>query len=190
MKNTGRSCRMFGSIKPLAATFLIAAFIALSPAQQGDKGASEPQEVKPEKGYVQGTADEFEEKENEGIIIFRGNVRMFREDGHLFADKVTVYRDPKTGEVLRTIAEGNVDLKDGDLMARCDKAVLNEAEDTIELSGSVVVIRGTDRVEAPYVKYDRKTGVRIGRGGVRFKVKLKEREAAGGEEKGKGGKGE
>ncbi|RKY01824.1 hypothetical protein DRP77_08960 [Candidatus Poribacteria bacterium] len=187
MRNTGRSCRMFRSTKLLTAIFLMAALIALAPAQQGGKETGKPreaEEIKPEKGYVQGTADEFEEKENEGIIIFRGNVRMFRENGHLFADKVTVYRDPKTGEVLKTIAEGNVDLKDGDLIARCEKAVLNEAEDTIELSGSVVVIRGDDRVEAPYVKYDRKTGVRIGRGGVRFKVKLKEKKGEGGKGKG------
>ena len=41
--------------------------------------------------------------------IFTGNVKITRENGYLNADKVTIYRDIETDDVIKTVAEGNVD---------------------------------------------------------------------------------
>ncbi|HID55314.1 TPA: hypothetical protein EYP37_02205 [Candidatus Poribacteria bacterium] len=177
-----RRIKAFAYLLPLTFLLLSPQMSWVEEEKQGQQ--SETAEMKPEKGYIVGSADEYEENEKDGVILFRGNVKMVRENGYLYADQVEVHRDPKTGDVLKTIATGHVDMKDGDLIAKCDKAILDEVNDIIELSGSVVVIRGSDRVEAPYVKYDRKTGRRFGKGGVRFKVQLKERKAE--EEKAKG----
>ena len=131
---------------------------------------------------INGVAESFEQDEKKGIIVFTGNVKIDRENGYLNADKVTVYRDVETNDVIKTVAEGNVDMKDGDLIATCEHAVLNESDDTIELTGSVVVTQNEDRVEAPYIIYNRKTGIRKGKGNdkelVQFRVQLKKKKKA------------
>jgi len=147
------------------------------------KGKSEP-DVNPEEEYeiLYGVAENFKQDEKNGIIVLWGNVKITRENGYLNADKATIYRDVETDDVIKTVAEGNVDMKDGDLFATCDHAVLNETDDTIELTGSVVVTQREDRVEAPYIKYNRKTGIREGKGNdtevVRFRVRLKKKKKA------------
>jgi lipopolysaccharide export system protein LptA len=144
------------------------------------KGES-PSEANSEEDYeaIKGVAESFEQDEKKGIIVFSGNVKITRENGYLNADKVTVYRDVETDDVIKTVAEGNVDMKDGDLLATCDHAVLNESDDTIELTGSVVVNQKDDRVEAPYITYNRTTGIRKGKGNetevVHFRVRLKKK---------------
>ncbi|MBC8229948.1 LptA/OstA family protein [bacterium] len=138
--------------------------------------ASEEDEV------IEGVADSFEQDEKKGIIVFTGNVKITRENGYLNADKVTVYRDVETDDVIKTIAEGNVDMKDGDLLATCEHAVLNESDDTIELTDSVVVKQKEDVIEAPYITYNRQTGIRKGKGNdtdsVQFRVRLNKKKTA------------
>jgi len=128
---------------------------------------------------IDGVAEYYKQDENTGIIVLRGNVKINRENGYLNADKVTVYKDVETDDVIQTVAEGNVDMKDGDLLATCDHAVLNETDDIVELTGSVVVIQKEDRVESPYIKYNRTTGIREGKGNdtdlVHFRVRLKKK---------------
>jgi len=136
---------------------------------------------------IDGEADEFEQNEKTGVIILLGDVKINRKTGYLYADKVTIYRDVDTRKVLRTVAEGNVDMKDGEILATCEHAVLNEADDTIELTGKVIVTQDDDRVEAPQITYDRKTGIRKGKGNanqrVKFRVRLKGEEPTGSEKK-------
>ena len=138
--------------------------------------------VEEEYEVIKGFADGFEQNEKKGIIVFTGNVKITRENGYLNADKVTVYRDVETDDVIKTVAEGNVDMKDGDLLATCEHAVLNESDDTIELTDSVVVKQKEDVIEAPYITYNRQTGIRKGKGNdtelVRFRVRLKKKEKA------------
>jgi len=141
-----------------------------------DANAEEEYEV------IKGFADGFEQNEKKGIIVFTGNVKITRENGYLNADKVTVYKDVETDDVIKTVAEGNVDMKDGDLLATCEHAVLNESDDTIELTDSVVVKQKEDVIEAPYIIYNRQTGIRKGIGNdtesVKFRVRLNKKKKA------------
>lgn len=127
---------------------------------------------------IVGRAEEFTQDEKKGVIVLKKNVEINRQNGYMYADKVTIYRDVNTNprEVIRTVAEGNVHLKDEDIIADCDQAVFNEVDDTIELTGSVVVVQNEDRIEASYIKYNRKTGQRIGKGNpdnpVKFRVQI------------------
>jgi len=138
--------------------------------------------VEEEYEVIKGFADGFEQNEKKGIIVFTGNVKITRENGYLNADKVTVYRDVETDDVIKTVAEGNVDMKDGDLLATCEHAVLNESDDTIELTDSVVVKQKEDVIEAPYIIYNRQTGIRKGKGNdtesVKFRVRLNKKKKA------------
>jgi len=125
-------------------------------------------------------AEKFTQDERKGITILEKNVRIFRQEGYMFADQVTIYRDVETDEVIKTVAEGNVHMKDNEILADCDHAIFNELDDTIELTGSVVVTQNEDRIEAEYIKYNRTTGERIGKGSsekpIKFRVKIKTKE--------------
>lgn len=162
-----------------------AAEMAVEEKQEVKTDAVEGKDI--EDDAIVGEADEFEQNEKTGVIILLKNVRIKRKNGYLNADKVTIYRDQDTKKVLKTVAEGNVDMKDGEILATCENAVLNEADDTIELTGKVIVTQGDDRVEAPEITYDRKTGIRKGKGNanqrVKFRVRLQEEEPKSSEEK-------
>jgi len=131
------------------------------------------------KDFFLGYTDYFNQ-DGKGITTLRGNVRIYRYDGYMYADKVTLYRDVNTNEVIKTLAEDNVELRDKDILAYCDQTVFNEVNDTIELTGSVVVTQGEDRVEAAYLKYNRNTGERFAERGsdspIKFRVKIKTKE--------------
>lgn len=163
----------------------ISVLTSISQEKELQKPISEREEKKrkvEEKNVIDGYAEEFSQNEKEGIIILEENVKIYRHDGFMYADKVTIYRDVNTTprEVVKTVAEGNVHLKDKEILADCDKAVFNEVDNTIELTGSVVVIQNEDRIEASYIKYNRETGERIGKGTpdnpIKFRVKIKTEE--------------
>lgn len=120
-------------------------------------------------------ADRFEQREKEGVTIFTGNVQIERPDGFLNADKVTIYENVDTNETVRTVAEGNVELRDGDTFVTCAHAILNHLTDIIDFRDNVIVLQNEDRLEADTFTYNRRTGERSGEGNikVRFRVKSK-----------------
>ena len=93
-------------------------------------------------------ADRFEQREKEGVTIFTGNVQIERPNGFLNADKVTIYENVETNETVRTVSEGNVELRDGDIFVTCAHAILNHLTDIIDFSENVVVLQNEDRLEA------------------------------------------
>ena len=140
-------------------------------------------------------ADRFEQREKEGLTIFTGNVQIERPTGFLNADKVTIYENVDTNETVKTVAEGNVELRDGDIFVTCAHATLNHLTDIIEFRDNVVVLQNEDRLEAETFRYNRLTGERSGEGNikVRFRVKSKKesesdsQEGEGEEEENSGG---
>jgi lipopolysaccharide transport protein LptA len=140
-------------------------------AQEESGKTNEEEEV------INGTSDDFEQNEKEGWTIFIGNVKINRTDGFLNADKVTIYTDVETGEALKTIAEGHVELRDGDIFATCDYSVLDHVTDIVELQRNVVVTQNEDQLEADYFKFNRRTGKREGKGNIKFKVRLTPKKA-------------
>ena len=109
-------------------------------------------------------ADELHRSNKEGVSILTGNVRFKRIDGYLHADKVTIYRNVETGETEKAVAEQNVKILDRGALATCDHAILYFADDTIDLSGNVVVIQDQDRLESERFISERKTGKQIAEG--------------------------
>ena len=121
-------------------------------------------------------ADRFEQREKEGVTIFTGNVQIERPNGFLNADKVTIYENVETNETVKTVAEGNVELRDGDIFVTCAHSVLDHLTDIITFREDVIVLQNEDRLEADTFRYNRRTGERSGEGNikVRFRVKSKE----------------
>ena len=118
-------------------------------------------------------ADRFEQREKEGVTIFTGNVQIQRPDGFLNADKVTIYENVDTNETVKTVAEGNVELRDGDIFVTCAHATLNHLTDIIDFRDDVVVLQNEDRLEADAFKYNRRTGERSGEGNIKVRIHVK-----------------
>ena len=122
--------------------------------------------------YIDIRSEELDEDETTGTTVFTGHVKIVRPNGYLNADKVTVHRDVTDRSVIKMVAEGHVDMKEGELTAVCKTAIFDEIKDTVELKESVVVLQGADRLEADEVFFDRKAGRRKARGRVRVRAAL------------------
>ncbi len=123
-------------------------------------------------------ADRFEQREKEGLTIFTGNVQIERPNGFLNADKVTIYENVETNETVKTVAEGNVELRDGDIFVTCAHATLNHQTDIIDFRDDVIVLQNEDRLEADTFKYNRRTGERSGEGNIKVRFRVKSQKAS------------
>ena len=123
-------------------------------------------------------ADRFEQREKEGLTIFTGNVQIERPDGFLNADKVTIHENVETNETVKTVAEGNVELRDGDIFVTCVHATLNHLTDIIYFQEDVVVLQNEDRLEADKFWYNRRTGERSGEGNIKVRFRVKSQKAS------------
>ena len=130
------------------------------------------------KDKITGTADRMERYDKEGITILIGNAKTVRynaqdvEIGFLNADKITMKSDPETDTTTEIIAEGNVEIRDQDIFATCDHAIMNNLTNTIVLKENVVVLQDKDRLETKLFTFNRTTGKQTGEGGVKFKVSV------------------
>lgn len=131
---------------------------------------------------INGSADNLERFEKDGITILTGNVKILRTDGYLNADKVTFYTDPVTGDTVRTVAENNVEIRDAEIFATCEHATMEHLTNTIILKTDVVVLQNKDRLETVLFTYNRTTGEQTAQGDVKFKVRVIEAEPAPAEE--------
>ena len=118
-------------------------------------------------------ADRFEQREKEGVTIFIGNVQIERPNGFLNADKVTIHENIATNVTERTVAEGNVELRDRDIFVTCAHAILNHLTDIIYFHDDVVVLQNEDRLEADKFWYNRRTGERSGEGNIKVRFRVK-----------------
>ena len=125
---------------------------------------------------ITGTSKRMERFEKEGITILIDEAKTIRYDeqgveiGFLNADKITLKTDPETGATTEIIAVGNVEIRDQDIFATCDNAVMNNLMNTVVLTDNVVVLQNKDRLETKLFTFNRATGKQTGEGGVKFKV--------------------
>lgn len=109
-------------------------------------------------------ADQLYQDDKKGFTVLTGNVELEMSNGFLNADKVTLYRNVETDKLTETIAEGNVQMKEGQAIASSDRAVLNHIDDIVNLHDNVVVIQEEDRLEAAKMIFNRRTGVQTAEG--------------------------
>ena len=102
-------------------------------------------------------------------------VKITRPDGFLNGNKVEIFKNLETDKIIKIIAQEQVEMRDDDIFATSDYAVVNQVEDTVDLHDNVVVIQEEDRLEAKSFAYNRRTGKRVGKGGVRFRVRINQK---------------
>lgn len=128
------------------------------------------------KEIITGTSKRMESYEQEGITILIDEAKTVRrneqgiEIGFLNADKITLKRDLETGATKEIVAEGNVEIRDQDIFATCDHAIMNNLTSTIILKENVVVLQNKDRLETKFFTFNRMTGKQTAEGDVKFKV--------------------
>ena len=147
-----------------------------STAQKVDATEKSSAITETSKEQITGTAERMERYEQEGITILIGNAKTVRsneqgvEIGFLNADKITLKSDTETDQTVEIIAEGNVEIRDQDIFATCDHAIMNNLTNTVTLKENVVVLQNKDRLETKLFTFNRTTGKQTGEGGVKFKV--------------------
>ena len=128
------------------------------------------------KEIITGTSKRMESYEQKGITILIDEAKTVRRDaqgveiGFLNADRITLKRDLETGATTEIVAEGNVEIRDQDIFATCDHAIMNNVTSTIILQDNVVVLQNKDRLETKYFTFNRVTGKQTAEGDVKFKV--------------------
>ncbi len=128
------------------------------------------------KEQITGTSNRMERYEQEGVTILIGDAKTVRyneqgvEVGFLNADKITLKTDKETDQTSEIVAEGNVEIRDQDIFATCDHAIMNNLTNIITLKENVVVLQNKDRLETKLFTFNRTTGKQTGEGGVKFKV--------------------
>jgi len=135
-------------MKTLKSLVLVsAAVVALSGAASAQIGKGD--------APVQITSKQGEYIQNEGKGVFTGDVVATQSDAKITTDKLTVYcsrstpANAKASEceaMEQLIAEGNVLYIAPDVKIRGDRAVYDYANDTITITGDVIMSRGADGV--------------------------------------------
>ena len=118
-----------------------------------------------------------------GVTVFEGDAKLkvLDSEDYLNADKITVYKDVETDEVIKIVSVGNVDMNQSGMKATCERSIFYEKEDRVEMEGSeeklaVVDFDGDNRIEAPVITYYRKEDRISASGGVKARVTLEAKE--------------
>ena len=144
------------------------------------------------------SADKVSFDRKTGVAVWEGDAKLKvrNSDDYMNADKITIYRDVETGELIRVEAAGNVDMNEKGMKATCEHAILYEKDGRIELEGTedspAVAVDGENRMEGPAITYLRKEDRLEARGNGKGRITghiaigAKETEAADGETKKEG----
>ena len=112
------------------------------------------------------SADEQENINSQCRTIFRGNVEMLQDKSRLRASVVNAYSTRKPGaqaganacgDVDHVEAEGDVYFVNQAQTVRGDRAVFTYANDTIVITGNVIVVRGQDVARGDRMTVNTKT---------------------------------
>jgi lipopolysaccharide export system protein LptA len=87
-------------------------------------------------------ADQLENLQREGLIVFTGNVVATQDSSTQYADRMEVYLDAKGDSIVRTVSTGNVRIITKDCrMGTAQRAEYYDAEQRVLLIGTARVWR-------------------------------------------------
>ncbi|MGQ9647825.1 MAG: outer membrane protein assembly factor BamD [Thermodesulfobacteriota bacterium] len=109
------------------------------------------------------TSDEVETYARENRVIFRGSVIARQRDIAIYADSIEAILMKEGKGIERVIASGNVKVQQGSRVAHCQRAVFQNPEQSVLLTGDPEVWEGENRVSGEAIVFD------IGRNRVEVK---------------------
>ena len=94
---------------------------------------------------------EADRKKN--TITYKGQVVAVQADMTMRSETLTAYYDPAMKQLKEAIAEGKVQVVQGDKSARGAKAIFNGKTKTVTLTGSPVVRQGNSEVSGSRITF-------------------------------------
>lgn len=117
---------------------------------------------------VEVSSDKLEVNQNDGTVVFLGNVVVVQEAMRLSADTVRVeYGTAEPREIERLIATGNVTLVSGEEAAEAQEAVYTLADASVVMSGEVLLVQGPSAISGERLVVDLEAGTGVMEGRVR-----------------------
>ena len=154
--------------------------------KKSDGGAFQPSKKEP----IFITSDWMEADRKKNTIIYKGRVVAIQADMTMRSDTLTAYYEPDMKQMREVVAEGKVNVTQGDRVATGSKAVFDGKNQTITLTGSPVVRQGNNEVSGNriifFMEEDRAVAESGGNQRIQAKIFPDEFEKA---DKGEGGPG-
>ena len=129
----------------LLVTFEVSGGAEKKPLFLGKKGQGE---MRDSDQPLRITSQQLEADNKQLVITFTGNVVAKQAEMTIYADIARVYYEKKEegNEVREIVATGNVRIQEANRLATCQKAVFNNVEQKIVLTGQPKVWQGKDTV--------------------------------------------
>jgi lipopolysaccharide transport protein LptA len=112
----------------------------------------------PNSGPINIKSDSLSVDYKKNSAMWRGHVHAIRADGQLDSDTLLVLYGKDFHELQQMIASGNVRISRGTQWSTSDHAVMNEADQTVVLTGNPVVHDSSDQITGSKITVYLKTG--------------------------------
>jgi lipopolysaccharide export system protein LptA len=99
------------------------------------------------------TSDWMEVDQNKSTITYKGRVVTVQADMTMRSETLTAYYDPEMKQMKQIVAEGKVNATQGNRVATGEKAVFDNKEKTVTLTGNPVMRQGNNQVSGIKVIY-------------------------------------
>lgn len=112
------------------------------------------------------TSDRMEVDRKKNTITYQGQVVAIQADMTVRSDTLTAYYTADMKRMTETVAEGKVQVTQGDRVATGTKAVFRDQEQTITLTGNPVVRQGNNQVSGSRIIFFIEEGRAVAEGGT------------------------
>lgn len=105
--------------------------------------------TKPQAGVAETitiTSDRMELDQKKNTIIYMGNVITVRGNLTVKSDTLTATYDPEMKRLTEVVAEGNLEVTQGNRIATGAKAIFNSDDNSVVLTGDPVIRQGNSQV--------------------------------------------
>lgn len=92
------------------------------------------------------TSNQLEVDRKKNTIVYKGRVVTVQGEMTINSEALTAYYDPEMKQLREVVAEGKVNVTQGNRVATGGKAVFNQKEQTLVLTGDPVVRQGNSQV--------------------------------------------
>lgn len=116
------------------------------------------------------TSDWMEVDQVKNTITYKGRVVMVQADMTMRSETLIAHYDPEMKRMSQIVAEGKVNTTQGDRVATGEKAVFDEKEKTVTLTGNPVMRQGNSQVSGTRVIYFMETDRAVAEGDGKIRV--------------------
>jgi len=105
--------------------------------------------MKPQAGMAETitiTSDRMELDQKKNTVIYMGNVVTVRGNVTMKSDTLTATYNPEMKRLTEVVAEGNLEVSQGNRIATGAKAVFNSENNSVVLTGNPVIRHGNSQV--------------------------------------------